>query len=88
VPTDDLTADQLRGIVKMIEEGFRDAAPLDAAGAARIILDGVRAGRWRILVGDDAVRLDEQVRANPEGAYDHTEIGITPLSFEGPPPGD
>jgi NAD(P)-dependent dehydrogenase (short-subunit alcohol dehydrogenase family) len=83
VPTEDMTADQLRGIVKLIEEGFRDAAPLDPAGAARIILDGVRAGRWRILVGDDAVRLDEQVRANPEAAYDHENIGITPLSFGG-----
>jgi hypothetical protein len=30
----------------------------------------VRAGRWRILVGDDAVWLDEQVRARPENAYD------------------
>jgi NAD(P)-dependent dehydrogenase (short-subunit alcohol dehydrogenase family) len=86
VPAEDLTADQLRDIVKMIEEGFRDAAPLDPAGAARIILDGVRAGKWRILVGDDAVRLDEQVRANPEGAYDHKEMGISPLSFGGAPP--
>lgn len=51
-------------------EQFRDAAPLSAAGAATIILDGVRAGEWRILVGDDAHGLDELVRAYPEEAYD------------------
>ena len=41
-----------------------------AADAARIILAGVRDGRWRILVGDDAHALDELVRAHPEEAYD------------------
>jgi NAD(P)-dependent dehydrogenase (short-subunit alcohol dehydrogenase family) len=51
-------------------EAFRDGAPLSAAGAATIILDGVRSGRWRILVGDDAEALDIAVRANPAGAYE------------------
>jgi len=41
-----------------------------AAQAATIILDGVRAGQWRILVGEDARKLDEWVRANPDTAYD------------------
>jgi len=79
LPVDDLSADQLRSMMKMIEEGFRDGAPLTAAGAASIILDGVRAGKWRILVGDDARQLDQQVRADPEAAYDHTGVGINPL---------
>ncbi|MBV8925282.1 MAG: SDR family NAD(P)-dependent oxidoreductase [Bradyrhizobium sp.] len=48
---------------------FRDEAPTTAAEAARIILDGVRAERWRILVGDDAHKLDERVRKSPEEAY-------------------
>jgi len=48
---------------------FRDEAPTSAAAAARIILDGVKAERWRILVGDDAERLDERVRQTPEKAY-------------------
>jgi hypothetical protein len=65
----------------MIEEGFRDGAPLDAAAAATIILDGVLAGKWRILVGDDAHRLDQQVRADPEAAYDHAGVGINPLAI-------
>ena len=51
-------------------EQFRDAAPLTAAAAATIILDGVRAGEWRILVGDDAVALDAMVREFPHDAYD------------------
>jgi NAD(P)-dependent dehydrogenase (short-subunit alcohol dehydrogenase family) len=49
---------------------FRDGAPTTAAAAAKIILDGVKAERWRILVGDDARRLDERVRQTPEQAYD------------------
>jgi hypothetical protein len=36
-------------------KGFHDTAPLSAAGAAAIILDGVRSGAWRIVVGQDAV---------------------------------
>lgn len=50
-------------------ESFRDNAPMTAAQAAAVILDGVRKGTWRILVGTDAVVLDEMVRAHPEDAY-------------------
>src|ERR1700722_12184780 len=49
---------------------FLEEAPTSAAAAARIILDGVKAERWRILVGDDAHRLDARVRQTPEHAYD------------------
>jgi hypothetical protein len=49
---------------------FREEAPTTAAAAAKVILDGVKAGRWRILVGDDAHRLDERVRQTPERAYE------------------
>jgi len=48
---------------------FREEAPTTAAAAAKIILDGVKADRWRILVGDDAHKLDERVRQSPEKAY-------------------
>jgi NAD(P)-dependent dehydrogenase (short-subunit alcohol dehydrogenase family) len=57
-------------------KGFHDTAPLGAAGAATIILDGVRSGAWRVLVGDDARRLDEYVRANPDDAYDYAKLGM------------
>ncbi len=61
---------QLRG------EMFRDNAPTTAAQAATVILDGVRANQWRILVGDDAVSLDELVREMPGEAYDESFIEI------------
>src|SRR3984893_14909808 len=54
-------------------QGFHDSAPLSAAGAAAVILDGVRSGAWRILVGADAVALDGYVRAHPDGAYDYAK---------------
>jgi NAD(P)-dependent dehydrogenase (short-subunit alcohol dehydrogenase family) len=49
---------------------FLEEAPMTAAQAATVILDGVKADRWRILVGDDAVKIDEWVRRSPEEAYD------------------
>ena len=49
---------------------FEQDAPTTAAEAARIILEGVKAERWRILVGADAHRIDERVRRDPEHAYD------------------
>jgi NAD(P)-dependent dehydrogenase (short-subunit alcohol dehydrogenase family) len=77
VSADDVTADDLRKMVQAMADGFRDGAPMTAAAAATVILDGVRAGAWRILVGDDAHRLDAAVRADPEGAY---AAGATPFS--------
>lgn len=50
-------------------ESFRDNAPMSAAQAASVILDGVRQGQWRILVGTDAAILDEMVREQPWDAY-------------------
>ncbi len=55
-------------------QGFHDSAPLSAAGAATVILDGVRSGAWRILVGADAHSLDEFVRAHPDDAYDYAKL--------------
>jgi NAD(P)-dependent dehydrogenase (short-subunit alcohol dehydrogenase family) len=49
---------------------FLDEAPMTAAAAATVILDGVKADRWRILVGEDAHKIDELVRKSPERAYD------------------
>jgi NAD(P)-dependent dehydrogenase (short-subunit alcohol dehydrogenase family) len=55
-------------------QGFHDSAPLSAAGAATVILDGVRSAAWRILVGADARSLDEYVRAHPDDAYDYAKL--------------
>ena len=49
---------------------FMEEAPTSAAEAAKIILDGVKAERWRILVGKDAEKIDQLVRAAPEQAYE------------------
>ncbi|KAI9028011.1 short-chain dehydrogenase [Hyaloraphidium curvatum] len=51
------------------DRSFEDGAPTSAAEAAKIILDGVRAGEWRILVGKDAEELDRMVRERPKEAY-------------------
>ena len=68
------TAGEMRQMLEKMNADFRDSAPLSAAGAATIILDGVRSGAWRILVGQDAVGLDAAVRANPEDAYDYPAL--------------
>jgi hypothetical protein len=57
--------------IEKANAGWQENAPTSAAEAAAIILDGVRSGAWRILVGEDAEKLDEFVRANPGSAYDH-----------------
>jgi hypothetical protein len=49
---------------------FLEDAPTSAAQAAKTNLEGVKAERWRILVGDDAHKLDARVRETPERAYD------------------
>jgi hypothetical protein len=64
------SADDLRRVIaqkkpELQNEGFT------AAQAATIILDGVRSGAWRILVGEETKMLDEQVRANPEAPFNY-----------------
>lgn len=66
VDSKSLTDDQ---IIELASANFRHAAPMSSAEAAAVILDGVRAGRWRILVGKDAQFIDAAVRADPESAY-------------------
>ncbi|MPY94840.1 MAG: SDR family NAD(P)-dependent oxidoreductase [Acidimicrobiia bacterium] len=49
---------------------FRNTAPTTAGRAATVILDGVRADRWRILIGEDAHIVDATARDHPEEAYE------------------
>jgi len=77
IPAGDMTAEQAQQLLQQVSEGFRDSAPVDAAEAASIILDGVRQGRWRILVGKDAEALDLGVRSDPDAAYDHQGVGLS-----------
>lgn len=72
---DDASVGQM---IQMMAIGFRERAPMTAAQASKVILDGVKAGKWRILVGDDAHRLDEFVRKDPEHAYDVDFFSLFP----------
>ncbi len=79
----DVSDDDLRGFIRMMGEGFKANAPTSAAQAATIILDGVRNDEWRILVGDDAHRLDESVRADPVNAYATGATTIPTVNLSG-----
>jgi NAD(P)-dependent dehydrogenase (short-subunit alcohol dehydrogenase family) len=72
LPVGDVPDDQIRAVMHQLALSFRDDAPLTAAQAATIILDGVRRDAWRILVGDDANALDRMVRESPEAAYENS----------------
>jgi NAD(P)-dependent dehydrogenase (short-subunit alcohol dehydrogenase family) len=67
---EDFSADDLRQLIPRLKTEFQDKG-FSAAQAATIILDGVRSGAWRILVGEEAKMLDEQVRANPEAPFNY-----------------
>ena len=82
---EDASAGQLRQLLVRANADFRDKAPLSAAAAATIILNRVRSGAWRILVGQDAEWLDAAVRDKPEAAYDWAELGSR--AKETPPAG-
>jgi NAD(P)-dependent dehydrogenase (short-subunit alcohol dehydrogenase family) len=68
------SADDLRQLLIRGNADFRDKAPVSAGQAATVILDGVRSGAWRILIGEDARMIDAAVRAKPEAAYDYAEL--------------
>jgi len=70
----DASAEQVRRFLIRAAADFRDKAPVSAAEAATVILDGVRSGAWRILIGEDAAMIDAAVRAKPEAAYDYAEL--------------
>jgi hypothetical protein len=59
----------LQAMVDEQARRFLEDAPMTAAAAATVILDGVKADRWRILVGEDAQKMDALVRKDPEAAY-------------------
>ena len=66
---DQMSDEDIQALAAERARSFLEDAPTTAAQAARIILDGVKAGKWRILVGEDAHKLDERVRRDPENAY-------------------
>lgn len=49
---------------------FSDYQPMSSRSAAEQILDAVQRGQWRVVVGEDALAVDERVRADPWTIYD------------------
>jgi NAD(P)-dependent dehydrogenase (short-subunit alcohol dehydrogenase family) len=74
-PTAEASDEDIRQGLVAQAELFRDGAPMSAAQAAAVILDGVHNDRWRILVGGDAELLDRMVRQQPEAAYEPDFVG-------------
>ena len=75
LPVHNLSLDQVREAMKENAEAFEKNAPTSSEEASKIILDAVKAKKWRILVGDDAKAIDEYVRNDPEEAYNITFHG-------------
>jgi NAD(P)-dependent dehydrogenase (short-subunit alcohol dehydrogenase family) len=70
IDTSAMSDEDIQNVAAERARTFLEEAPTTAAQAARIILDGVKAEKWRILVGADASLLDQRVRETPERAYD------------------
>lgn len=70
VPLDGIGAAEVAELTAIVDETFAEFAPTTPGQAAATILAAVREGRWRVLIGEDAVRLDEAVRKAPEQAYE------------------
>src|SRR5262245_26721902 len=84
LPSDGLSDEDIQNMMRMFGEMFRDNAPVTAEQAATIILDGVRAGKWRILVGDDAHAIDRAVRSDPENVYGEDGLSLGTITGQEP----
>jgi len=69
LPVANLSDDELRAVVQERIDRFENHAPVSATEAAQQMLAGVREGRWRILIGKDAVGIDALARSYPEELY-------------------
>ena len=75
-----LSDDEIRAMLEERARRFLEEAPTTAAQAATIILDGVKADRWRILVGEDAHR------SSKAGARSRRNTRTTSTSSKASPP--
>ncbi len=67
---DDMSDAEVEAAAQAAGEAFVANAPTTAAEAATVMLDAVKAERWRVLIGQDAHTLDALVRELPEEAYE------------------
>lgn len=49
---------------------FASYVPVTSQSAAEQILNGLSQGDWRVVIGEDAVAIDERVRSDPWTAYE------------------
>ena len=54
IDADQIADDQIKAQVAAMGEAFRDNAPMTSVQAAKVMLDAVKADRWRVLVGEDS----------------------------------
>jgi NAD(P)-dependent dehydrogenase (short-subunit alcohol dehydrogenase family) len=71
---EDAPPGEVREALARLEAEAMDKALLSAAEAATIILDGVRSGAWRILVGKDIAFIDERIRRTPDSSYEYEQL--------------
>jgi NAD(P)-dependent dehydrogenase (short-subunit alcohol dehydrogenase family) len=55
---------------RALDSLFADYQAVASETAAEMILDAVRNGQWRVVIGQDAEAVDARVRADPWTAYD------------------
>ncbi|MEO8696261.1 MAG: SDR family NAD(P)-dependent oxidoreductase [Acidimicrobiales bacterium] len=66
---DALSDDGIRRTLLRRQKHFDTSGTLSSAQAATTILDGLRAGKWRIVVGYDLFIVDRVVRRHPTWAF-------------------
>jgi hypothetical protein len=69
IDTTGASDEDIRILAQLRAEMYENEAPTTAAEAAAIILDAVRTGQWRVLVGADAHDIDQLLRERPADAY-------------------
>jgi len=69
IDTSPASDEDIRNLIQLRADAFEHGAPTTGAQAATIILDAVKAGTWRVLVGQDAHDVDLMVRDRPTEAY-------------------
>jgi NAD(P)-dependent dehydrogenase (short-subunit alcohol dehydrogenase family) len=69
IDTGGASDEDIRTLTQLRADTFEHGAPTTAGAAATIILDAVRSGQWRVLVGDDAHDIDRILRDRPTEAY-------------------
>jgi NAD(P)-dependent dehydrogenase (short-subunit alcohol dehydrogenase family) len=78
-PAEALDDDQVEAVLARLSPAMTELGyVITVEEAAATILRGVHEGRWRIITGVDANRLDRLVRADPEAAFDDGGTSLTP----------